>query len=131
MNQTISRFLWICLGGAVGTGARYLISVWAVVILGTGFPWGTLLVNVLGSFLLSVIMETSMTGHLIAPTLRLALTTGVLGDFTTFSTFNYETLAYLREGAWWMGICNVLLTVTVCLAAGVAGIAAARWAVGG
>ncbi len=130
MNQTISRFLWICLGGAVGTGARYLISVWAVVVLGTGFPWGTLLVNVLGSFLLSVIMETSMTGHLIAPTLRLALTTGVLGGFTTYSTFNYETLAYLREGAWWMGICNVLLTVAVCLAAGVAGIAAARWAVG-
>ena len=131
VNQTTSRFLWICLGGAFGTGARYLISGWALLILGTAFPWGTLAVNVLGSFFLSAIMQAALTSNLIAPTLRLALTTGVLGGFTTYSTFNYETLAYLREGAWWMGLVNLLVTVVLCLGAGVAGIAAARWAVGG
>ncbi|MEP6802668.1 MAG: fluoride efflux transporter CrcB [Acidobacteriota bacterium] len=131
MNQSTSRFLWICLGGAFGTGARYLISGWALLALGTDLPWGTLVVNVLGSFFLSAVMQVAVTSHLIAPTLRLALTTGVLGGFTTYSTFNYETLAYLREGAWWMGLVSVFLTVALCLSAGVAGIAAARWAVGG
>lgn len=51
-----SRLFWICLGGAVGTGARYLISGWMLLLLGTAFPWGTLAVNVIGSFLLGAIM---------------------------------------------------------------------------
>lgn len=130
MNQTTTRFLWICLGGAFGTGARYLLSGWALAILGTTLPWGTLIVNVLGSFFLSAIMHAALTTNLIAPMLRLALTTGVMGGFTTYSTFNYETLAYLREGAWRTGLLSVLLTVALCLAAGMAGMAVARWVLG-
>ena len=123
----MSRFFWICLGGAAGTGARYLISGWAVALLGPAFPWGTLAVNLTGSFLLGGLMHLALTTRLLAPALRLALTSGVLGGFTTYSTFNYETLQFFREGAWAIGIANILLTVTACLAAGIGGLALAQW----
>ena len=123
----MSRFFWICVGGAAGTGARYLVSGWALALMGPAFPWGTLAVNVTGSFLLGGLMHLALTTRLLAPTLRLALTSGVLGGFTTYSTFNYETLQYLREGALAIGIANILLTVGACLAAGVSGLALAQW----
>jgi CrcB protein len=123
----MSRFFWICLGGAVGTGARYLVSGWALALLGPAFPFGTLAVNMTGSFMLGGLMHLALTTRLLAPTLRLALTSGVLGGFTTYSTFNYETLEYLRGGAWAIGIANILLTVAACLAAGFGGLAVAQW----
>ena len=123
----MSRFFWICLGGAVGTGARSLVSGWAVALLGPALPFGTLAINVIGSFLLGVVMHVGLTTGLLPPTLRAALATGVLGGFTTYSTFNYETLEYLRGGAWGIGIANILFTVAACLAAGVGGLALAQW----
>ena len=93
------RFLLICLGGAIGTGARYLIALEVPGILGTGFPYATLTVNVVGSFLLGAIMHIGLTTNLMSPELRLMLTTGIMGGFTMYSTFNYETIEYLREGA--------------------------------
>ena len=123
----MGRFFWICLGGAVGTGARYLVSGWAVALLGPTLPFGTLVINVTGSFLLGALMHVGLTTRLLSPTLRVALATGVLGGFTTYSTFNYETLQYLRGGAWGIGIANILLTVGACLAAGVGGLALAQW----
>jgi len=127
----MSRLFWICLGGAVGTGARYILAGWVLRLLGPAFPFGTLLINLLGSFAISVVMHLALSAKLIAPTLRLTLATGVLGGFTTYSTFNYETLAYLREGNWAVGITNVAATVLLCLAAGIAGLAFARGLVGG
>ncbi|HEX7253329.1 MAG TPA: fluoride efflux transporter CrcB [Thermoanaerobaculia bacterium] len=126
----MSRFFWICLGGAVGTGARYILAGWAIALLGTAFPFGTLLINVLGSFGISLVMHLALSAKLIAPTLRLTLTTGLLGGFTTYSTFNYETLAYLREGNWAVAITSVAATVLLCLAAGLAGVAVGRALVG-
>jgi CrcB protein len=126
----MGRFFWVCVGGAAGTGARYWLSGWAQRHVGSGFPAGTLAVNVVGSFLLGALMEIGVTGGLLGPTLRIALTTGVMGGFTTYSTFNYETIEYLREGAWALGITNVAATVLVCLGAGVAGLAAARGLIG-
>ena len=123
----MTRFFWICLGGAAGTGARYLLSGWVLAALGPAFPYGTLAVNALGSFFLSALMQTALTTRLLAPTLRLSLTAGVLGGFTTYSTFNYETLEYLREGAWVFGIANVAITVVACLLSGAAGLALAQW----
>jgi len=120
------RLLFICLGGAIGTGARYLTSLWAAGAFGVAFPVGTFIVNVAGSFLLAFIMQTSASTELISSDVRLMLTTGVMGGFTTYSTFNYETSEYLREGAWLMATANIFLTVGVCLAAGFAGIAVAR-----
>jgi fluoride exporter len=122
----MTRFLWICLGGAVGTGARYLLSGWLLRAAGPGFPWGTLAVNVLGSFLLGLIMQVAVATDLLSPTLRLTLTTGVMGGFTTYSTFNYETLQYLQQNDWLLGSLNLAVTVIVCLVAGVLGLLAGR-----
>jgi CrcB protein len=75
-------------------------------------------------------MQTSSTTEIFSPSVRAMLTTGVMGGFTTYSTFNYETSEYLHEGAWLMATANVFLTVGVCLAAGFAGLAVARLAFG-
>ena len=114
----MTRFLSICLGGAVGTGARYLLSLWMLRVAGGGFPWGTLTINLLGSFLLSLILAFSLGSDLLSPTLRMALTTGVLGGFTTYSTFNHETLQYFQLESWGLGFAYLGLTVLGCLAAG-------------
>ncbi|HEX2644563.1 MAG TPA: fluoride efflux transporter CrcB [Thermoanaerobaculia bacterium] len=117
----MARLFWVCLGGAVGSGLRYLLSGWVMRQTGPGFPYGTLAVNVLGSFLLGAIMEAALMSTF-PETLRLALTTGVMGGFTTYSTFNYETLESVRVGDWGMGIVNVSVTVLACLVAGVLGL---------
>ena len=122
----IARFFLVCLGGAIGSGARYATSLWAASAIGTGFPFGTLLVNLGGSFLLGFLMHMAMATELLQPDLRLMLTTGVMGGFTTYSTFNYETTQYFREGAWAIGVANVTATVVGCLVAGLAGLALAR-----
>lgn len=127
----MSRFAWICLGGAVGTGARYLLSGLALAALGTAFPWGTLAVNLLGSFLLGAIMHVGLVTALLSPTLRLTLATGVMGGFTTYSSFNYETIRQIQDGAWPTALAYAAATVLGCLAAGYAGIAAARSIWGG
>lgn len=119
----MTRFLWICLGGAVGTGARYLLSGWLARTAGTAFPWGTLAVNVIGSFLLGVLVQVVLDPD---STLRWALTTGVMGGFTTYSTFNYETLQYLQRNDWLLASLNLAVTVVVCLVAGSLGLVAGR-----
>jgi fluoride exporter len=126
----MGRLAWISAGGALGTAARYLLSVWMLEALGPAFPYGTLAVNVIGSFLLGVIMHVGLTTSLLTPTARLVLGTGVMGGFTTYSTFNYETLRYLQDGAWGMATLNVGTTLVVCLAAGALGVAVARLMVG-
>ena len=75
-------------------------------------------------------MHVGLTTAMMAPTVRLVLATGVMGGFTTYSTFNYETLEYLREGAFGIAALNVAVTLVVCLAAGALGLALARWLVG-
>jgi CrcB protein len=107
------RFLLVCLGGAAGSGARYLI--------GTVMPHGTLAVNILGSFFIALAMESMR-----ASDLRLLLVTGVLGGFTTYSAFNQETLDSIRAGAWGSAMSNVTVTVVACLAAGALGLWLAR-----
>jgi len=126
----MARLLWISLGGAVGTAARYLLSGWLLRALGPAFPYGTLAVNVIGSFLLGAIMHVGLNTTILSPGARLVLGTGVMGGFTTYSTFNYETLQYLQEGAWGLAGLNVSTTLVTCLAAGVLGVVAARLVVG-
>jgi len=121
----MSRFLLICLGGAAGTGARYLISLWSAAAFGTSFP-GTLLVNVAGSFFLAFVMQLAGTTAALSEDLRLALTVGVMGGFTTYSTFNQETTLMLRAGAWTTGSLYVVATLLLCLLAGLAGAVLAR-----
>lgn len=126
----MDRLFWICLGGALGTGARYLVSGWVLALLGSSFPYGTLAVNVLGSFLLGGIMHAGLATEWMSPTTRLALSVGLAGGFTTFSTFSYETVHLLQDGAWSTALANAVGTVVACLAATFLGFAVARWAVG-
>jgi CrcB protein len=120
------RFLWICFAGALGTGTRYLVGLWAGRALGTAFPYGTLMVNVAGCFLIAAIMHVSLSTELVSPTLRLTLTTGFMGGLTTYSSFNYETTRLLQERAWGPGLMNFAVTTTACFAAGLLGLAVAR-----
>jgi CrcB protein len=124
------KTIWIALGGALGTVARYELDGWIQNRLGTAFPYGTLVVNVVGSFLLVFLMHVGLRTELLPPTLRVALATGVLGGFTTYSTFNYETLRFFQNGAMALGALNLAATVLGCLSAGLLGWAAARSLVG-
>jgi CrcB protein len=114
------------LGSAVGGGARYLVSGWTLRVLGPAFPYGTLAVNLIGSFLLAGLMFAGVEAVAMPANLRIALTTGVLGGFTTYSTFSYETMNLLQEGAWAHAILNVIITVVGCLVASLLGWIAAR-----
>ncbi len=125
------RLLWIALGGAVGTAARYLLSGWIARSAGPGFPWGTFAVNTIGSFLLGLLMRATLGSPSFSPTLRLALSVGVLGGFTTYSTFNYETLRSIEEGAWGIAFANLGATLLGCLLAGWLGLVVGRWLVAG
>ena len=111
------RLFWICLGGAFGSGARYLISGWVLDYFGPAFPSGTLAVNVIGSFLIGALMFLGVEAGMMSPTLRLALTTGVMGGFTTYSAFSYETMRLLQDGAGMLALLNVLATLVTCLVA--------------
>jgi CrcB protein len=124
------RLLLICLGGAIGTAARYGLSTWARAALGAGFPYGTLAVNVIGSFLLGVIMYLGLSTELLSPTARLVLGTGVMGGFTTYSSFNYETVQLVMDGAFFFAAVYFFTTVLGCFTAGWLGLATTRWALG-
>ncbi|HXJ21242.1 MAG TPA: CrcB family protein [Polyangia bacterium] len=115
------RFFLVCLAGAAGTGARYLLGTWALRVFGPVFPLGTLIINGLGSFLLVVIMGLSLERGLIPPDLRVVLTTGAMGGFTTYSTFNYETLRLLQQGPRGLAMLYLSATVMGCLGLGLLG----------
>ncbi len=122
----MGRFLLICLGGALGTGARFLISTGVARAFGPQFPRGTILINVTGSFLIALVLELSLRTGALSPGMRLFLTTGVMGGYTTYSSFNYETLRLAEDGTPGLAALNLLLTVVGCLLAGVLGLLAAR-----
>lgn len=124
------KLLWICLGGAIGTGARYLLSGWAVRLFGSSFPYGTLSVNAIGSFLIGVIMVIGVNTELISPAARVVLTVGVMGGFTTYSSFNYETLQYFQDGEWLLGLFNFGVMSLVCMGCGALGMMGTKWWIG-
>jgi CrcB protein len=117
----MARFLLVCLGGAIGSGARYLVALWSLAALGMAFPYGTLLVNAVGSFLICAVMHWTVAARVLSPTLGLFLTTGVMGGFTTYSTFDYETFKYAQQGAYGLAGLYVGATLVLCFAAGFAG----------
>jgi len=111
----VTRLLLICLGGAVGTGTRYLLGGLVVRWLGPDFPYGTLLINVLGSLLVGLVQQVGLSTLLIPDTLRVVLAIGVLGGFTTYSSFSYETLKLVEAGSWVGAAVYVALTSALCL----------------
>lgn len=111
----MTRLLLICLGGAVGTGARYLLGGLVARWLGADFPYGTLLINVLGSLVIGFVQQVGLSTLVIPDTLRLVLTIGVLGGFTTYSSFSYETLKLVETGSWAGATVYVGFTTALCL----------------
>jgi CrcB protein len=121
----MTRVLLIGLAGALGTLSRYAIGVWAGRTLGTGFPFGTLIVNLSGCFLIAIVAHAASL-QVISPTLRLTLATGFMGGLTTYSSFNLETTQLLQSRAWATGVLNFGVTVAGCFVAGLLGFALAR-----
>ncbi|TYP53276.1 fluoride efflux transporter CrcB [Thermosediminibacter litoriperuensis] len=101
-------YLYITLGGAAGALSRYMLSVWLNDRIGTAFPIGTLVVNILGSFLLGIIYSLSMQFTIPVAIVRSLVMVGFLGAFTTFSTFSLETLLLIHEGSFALAFLNVL-----------------------
>ena len=122
----MERFLYISLGAILGANARYLVGQWAAVQFGVAFPYGTLLVNVIGCFVIGLFYELGETRILITPELRLFVAVGFLGAFTTFSSFGNESINLLRSGDLLMGVVNIVGSNLLGLLAVVAGIALAR-----
>lgn len=118
--------LVIGLGGAAGAVSRYLATGWIQGLSGGFFPWGTLVVNVVGSLALGFVLVW-LQATVSSAELRELVTIGFLGSFTTFSTFSYETVAMLRDGEWWraggytagsvaLGVLGVILGAVVAAA---------------
>ena len=100
-------FLVITLGAAVGANLRYAVSTWAAQRWGIAFPYGTMLINVIGSFAIGLIMVLATTRIPLSVPWRLLLVTGFLGGFTTFSSFSYETYGLLISGSWLEASLNI------------------------
>ena len=120
------RFLLVCLAGAVGTGIRYLVGVNAPRLFGLSLPYGTLIVNVVGCFIIALTLELAATTSLISQTARVTIATGLMGGLTTYSAFNYETSTLLRDRDWAAGFGYLALTLFGCFASGLLGLALAR-----
>ena len=118
--------LAVAVGGACGALLRWWIAQGVYALLGRGFPFGTLVVNVSGSLAMGVVYVVFFERYDIAPEWRAALVVGLLGAFTTFSTFSMDTLLLIEQGEHARAGLNVVLSVVLCLAGGWLGMAAAR-----
>lgn len=121
----MERLLWVSLAGALGCAVRYGIGVWAGERLGHAFPYGTLIVNVIGCFLAALVLELSASAATFSPTLRVALVTGFCGGLTTYSSFNYEATKLFQTSSIATGAAYVGITAMACFGAGLLGLALA------
>lgn len=121
-------YFWVAIGGAIGSMARYWASGVAVAAFGATFPWGTLIVNIVGSFVIGgTAALTGPEGRLSVPSdMQVFVMVGICGGFTTFSSFSMQTLALIQDGAWGRAMAYTVLSFTLCLTAVWAGYAAAR-----
>ena len=130
MNPVLQTYLAVMAGGAVGTGLRLFITMAMLARFGETFPWGTIIVNISGCFVIGLFSGLSgPEGSLLAsPLVRQVVMIGVLGGFTTFSSFSLQTIALLSEGEWFYALANVIVSFLFCLAGTWGGLAlAAVW----
>lgn len=126
MMDRVRLVLYVAVGGAVGTLARYGLSFFVQSRAGSAFPFGTLLINITGSTLLGFLMRYGLEGTIATPEVRLLLTTGFCGGYTTFSTFSYETARMLEDGERLSGALYIIGSVTISLVGTFVGFALAR-----
>lgn len=120
------RYLVIGLGGFLGANARYLLGTWVAARYGTSFPYGTLVINVSGSFVLGFFLALISERFMLHPHWQLFFAVGFLGAYTTFSTFSFESVALLQDGTWWLGVANMVGSVVLSLMAVLTGMVVAR-----
>jgi CrcB protein len=124
--ENMQRILWICLAGALGTGTRYLVGVWAADKLGGAFPYATLIVNVAGCFLIGAVAQAALSIADFPVNLRFALSTGFLGGLTTYSSFALETTKLAEQGRVGAALLNFGATTLTCFGAVLLGATLAR-----
>lgn len=114
-----TTWLAVAIGGALGSLARFWLAAVGTALTGPRFPWGTLLINILGSFVIGLVAALTLTPHRVGmhPDIRVFLMVGVCGGFTTFSAFSLQTLELLQSGDTWPAIGYVAASVALCLAA--------------
>jgi fluoride exporter len=122
----VATYLWISLGAVIGASARYFLSRSAARLVSADFPYGTLLINISGSFILGLFLIWTTERVLADPRWRLVIAIGFCGSYTTFSSYAFETIAYFEQGHWLLFWTNVFSNNILCLLAVIAGAALAR-----
>jgi CrcB protein len=118
---------WVAVGGALGSVARFWLALGVAALTGPRYPWGTLLINVLGSFVIGLFGALPAGGRLaLSPEVRIFVMVGLCGGFTTFSSFSLQTLDLLRSGASVAAMLYAIGSVMLCLAGVAAGFALGR-----
>ncbi|GAA0852336.1 fluoride efflux transporter CrcB [Aliiglaciecola litoralis] len=115
MNASFTIYAYIAIGGAAGACLRFFLSQMMLQWFGKGFPFGTLLVNVIGSFCLGLVYSLIEHGQIEIVLWRTTVGIGFLGALTTFSTFSVDTLLLLQQGFWFKGILNMVLNLACCI----------------
>jgi CrcB protein len=122
----VKDFLAISVAAVVGANLRYLLSRLAALELGSVFPYGTLFINIVGSFIVGFFVIWTTERALVDPRWRLLVVVGFCGSFTTFSSYAFETMAYFEQGQWGLMLANILSNNILCLGGALAGMAVAR-----
>jgi fluoride exporter len=125
-ENSIVNFVVISIGAIVGANLRYVLSRYAAKVLGPVFPYGTLVINVAGSFIVGWFMIWTSERVLVDPRWRLLVVIGFCGGFTTFSSYAFESMAYFEQGQWLLMATNIAANNLLCLVAALAGMALAR-----
>ena len=125
-NSIVLDFLAISAGAVVGASLRYWMSRFAVSLLGPVFPWGTLAINVLGSFVLGFFLVWTAERVMVDTRWRLLIAVGFCGSYTTFSSYAFETMAFLKQGQWMLMAANFVANNLLACLAVLAGMAVAR-----
>jgi CrcB protein len=106
-SEAMEKFLIISIGAVLGANARYWLGGWAAERFGTTFPFGTLIINLTGSFVLGLFLTLITDRFLVDPNWRLLVAIGFLGSYTTFSSYTYESVNLLLKGQTWLGLFNL------------------------
>ena len=126
----LDRILLVAVGGAIGSVLRYATTLLAIHWFGDQFPYGTMIVNLVGAFVIGFVNQVAVETLLIPEEIRIFITTGMMGGLTTYSTFSYETVRLMETGAWTSAWLNVVVTTGAALALCVLGMAAGRMVIG-